>query len=102
MRPSDAFASWQRLQLIVMNPAVLPVFCFHPIPVGGRNHNYDFSTRFQRLQIRGSVKGSGLKLGAGSFDHPFGLLSEIMNVLFQALGGGLRRGERDSFILFTL
>jgi hypothetical protein len=66
---TDVFASRQRLQLLVMNPTVLPIFGFDAVPVGGGHDNDNFSASVQRPQVRGGVKGGGLELGTGSFDH---------------------------------
>src|SRR5580692_603629 len=98
----DALASRQRLQLVAMNPTVLPVLGFHAEPVRSGHHNHNFSAGIEGLQNRRSVEGSGFELATRGFNYAFCLAPEILDMLFQALYGGLSGGKGESFILFTL
>ena len=98
----DALASRQRLQLVAMNPTVLPIFGFHAEPVRSGHDNHNFSAGIEGLQNRRCVEGSGFELATRSFNHAFCLAPEILDMLFQALFGILGGRKGESFVLFTL
>ena len=53
--------SWERLQLAVVEPTVLPIGGFHPIPIRSYDQDYDFRASLQRLHILSTLKRGGFQ-----------------------------------------
>ena len=67
----------------MMNPAVMSVFGFDPIPIRAKDLDEYFALRRHRFQRCGAVKWRCLQLSALIFDSQLDLMSQVVNLLLQ-------------------